>query len=62
MLRDFSARPRTIATAILAALLTLPLGGCGIKGPLKLPSAASTPQAGTGSATTPSTPEKERAQ
>jgi predicted small lipoprotein YifL len=40
MLRDFSAHPRAVA----AALLSLALAACGIRGPLKLPPApAATP-------------------
>jgi predicted small lipoprotein YifL len=55
MLREFSAHPRIVASALVAAFLTLSLGACGIKGPLKLPPAASTPQSSTG--TTASTPQ-----
>jgi predicted small lipoprotein YifL len=40
MLRDFLPRPRTIAATLLPALLAVPLAACGIKGPLKLPTAA----------------------
>jgi predicted small lipoprotein YifL len=61
MLREFSAHSRTVAAALVAALLTLSLGACGIKGPLKLPPAASTPQAGTDATASPAAPEKERA-
>jgi len=38
MLRDFAAPFRTARRAVVvAALLAIPLSGCGIKGPLKLP-------------------------
>jgi predicted small lipoprotein YifL len=61
MLREFSALPRAVATAFLAALLALSLGGCGIKGPLKLPPPASPQGSGADTTVPPTTPEKERA-
>jgi predicted small lipoprotein YifL len=48
MLRDFIARSRIVAVALVAAALILvPLASCGVKGPLKLPPApAAAPTAG----------------
>jgi predicted small lipoprotein YifL len=61
MLREFSAHPRIVASALVAALLTLSLGACGIKGPLKLPPPAPTQEGGAGTAASPAAPDKERA-
>ena len=38
MLRDFNARIRQVAIAVVAAAVCIvPLSSCGVKGPLKLP-------------------------
>lgn len=48
MLRDFAALFRASRTAaLLVALVAVPLAGCGIKGPLKLPADKIAPTAPT---------------
>jgi len=65
MLRDFAAPFRTARNAAVVVLLAIPLSGCGIKGPLKLPAtkpvsaspAADDPAAGALPAQTPAAPD-----
>lgn len=54
MLRDFNARIRKVAIAVVAAAVCImPLFACGVKGPLKLPPPAGAAAAAGAGASTP---------